>query len=406
MAQSLEQQPTREQRTLRSVESSGAPMTNWLSGDDGAPARRTFLVQDPATASETTVSEPQPFAASLLRASAEGLAGMIAARLHEEAPLEAVHEAGDFASWKRHIEQHLYQLAAAVADGLPGGFADQVAWSRDAFAARGQSAAPLESLVAIARDTLHGSLPADTHPAIDACYDAAEAALGCATPAGPTYIDPHTPGGELATRYGAALRDGNEAAALQVVLSELDAGRMTPQQAVHEVLVPTLRELGREWHLNRLSIAEEHFATAVTQKLLARVLAQNPLAEPNGKTVLLTAVAGNCHGFGIQIIAAEFELDGWRTLHLGTDMPAEDIADMAKQFEVDLVGIGATLDTQRQAVQACVQALRAARPEQKILVGGQAFSDAKEAWKLCGADAFASSAREAVQEGRRLVGLP
>jgi methanogenic corrinoid protein MtbC1 len=331
---------------------------------------------------------------------------MIAARLHEEAPAGAVQEAGDFASWKRHIEQHLYQLAAALADDLPEGFADQISWSRDAFSARGQSSAPLEALVAIARETLRGSLPPDTHAAIDACYDAAEAALGAEAGEDEGYLDPDAPGGDLAVRYTAALRAGDEPAAQAVVLDALDAGLLTPQQAVHQVLVPALRELGREWHLNRLSIAEEHLATAVTQKLLARVLARNPLAEPNGKTVLLTAVAGNCHGFGIQIIAAEFELDGWRTLHLGTDMPAEDIADMAKHHGVDLVGIGATIDTQRHSVEACIRALRAARPEQKILVGGQAFEGARDAWKRCGADAFAGSAREAVLEGRRLVGLP
>jgi len=328
---------------------------------------------------------------------------MIAARLHEEAP--SAQEAGDFASWKRHIEQHLYQLAAALADDLPGGFADQVAWSRDAFAARGQSCAPLENLIDIARETLHGSLPPDTHAAIDHCYDAARDALASQSKEHASHLDPDSPSGELALRYAAALRGGDEPAAVKSVLDALAEGLLTPPQAVHEVLVPTLREFGREWHLNQLSIAEEHFATAVTQKLLARVLAQNPLTEPNGKTVLLTAVAGNNHAFGIQIIAAEFELDGWKTLHLGIDMPAEDIADMANQHDVDLIGIGATLDTQRQMVQSCVDAIRRARPEQKILVGGQAFQGAEQAWKNCGADAFAGSAREAVDAGRKLVGL-
>lgn len=328
---------------------------------------------------------------------------MIVSRLHEEAP-DAAAGIGDFDSWKRHVEQHLLQLAAALSDGAPQSFVKQILWSRDAFDARGQSSAALRSLLDVAQETLRENVP-NGEAALPPYYDAAREALDTTPEPAISYLDESAPHGPLAIRYLAALRGGDEPAAVEVVLGPLREETLTTEEAIHFVLVPALREIGREWHLNRLTIAEEHFATAVTQKLLSRTLAQSPTKEPNGKTVLLTAVAGDSHGFGIQIIAAEFELDGWRTICLGTDTPPEDLADMADQYDVDLVGIGATLDTQRQSVQACVQALRNSRPEQKILVGGQAFLGMDEVWQRCGADDFAPTAREALAKGRELVGL-
>ncbi len=328
---------------------------------------------------------------------------MIASRLQEEAS-DAAASVGDFDSWKRHVEQHLLQLAAALGDGAPQGFVKQILWSRDAFEARGHSANALRCLLGLAQETLQENIP-NGEAALTPYYDAARAALDEVPSPNVSYIDESSPHGALAARFLAALRAGDEPAAMELVLGAIEGNTLTSEEAIHFVLVPSLREIGREWHLNRLTIAEEHFATAVTQKLLARTLADTPVAEPNGKSVLLTAVAGDCHGFGIQIIAAEFELDGWRTICLGTDMPPEELADMAAQHGVDLVGIGATLDTQRQSVQSCIGALRSACPELKILVGGQAFLDVDGAWRRCGADDFAPTARAAVEKGRQLVGL-
>ena len=348
-------------------------------------------------------AQPQPLAAGILRASAPGLSGIIASRLHEEAP-DAAANIGSFDSWKRHVEQHLLQLAAALSDGAPQSFVKQILWSRDAFDARGQSVEALDSLLDIAQETLQENVP-DGKAALTPYYDAARAALAGVSSPDVSHLDESTPHGALATRYLAALRAGDEPAAIEIVLGAIREETLTTSEITHLVLVPSLREIGREWHLNRLTIAEEHFATAVTQKLLARILGQSPASEPNGKSVLLTAASGDSHGFGIQIIAAEFELDGWRTICLGTDMPPEDLADMAALHGVDLVGIGATLDTQRQSVQASIGALRSARPELKIIVGGQAFLGMDDTWRRCGADEFAPTARAAVEKGRQLVGL-
>ena len=60
-----------------------------------------------------------------------------------------------------------------------------------------------------------------------------------------------------------------------------------------------------------------------------------------------------------------------------------------------------------RAASRVIALLRAASPSHKlpILVGGLPFNVMPDLWQIVGADASAASARQAVEIGRRLVGL-
>lgn len=171
-----------------------------------------------------------------------------------------------------------------------------------------------------------------------------------------------------------------------------------------ELLVPAQREIGRLWHRGEIGVAQEHFASNVTRRVVERVLAIAPRAAPRGKPVVVAAVAGDAHDLGVLVVAGCFELAGWRTLFLGSNVPAVDLTQIAVQCDAGIVALGATIDTQREAAAAAIVALRAARPGQKVIVGGPAFSCCDDAWKRIGADAMARDAREAVEIGERLRG--
>jgi methanogenic corrinoid protein MtbC1 len=137
--------------------------------------------------------------------------------------------------------------------------------------------------------------------------------------------------------------------------------------------------------------------------VLERVLALAPAATPNGRTVIVTSVTGDAHSFGAEMIAAYFELDGWRSICLGADMPIDDLVSIAIRFDAHLVAIGATLDTQRASVARTIATLRAARPAQRVLVGGAAFAFDAALWRRVGADAYAESPMQAIEVAGRLV---
>jgi methanogenic corrinoid protein MtbC1 len=342
------------------------------------------------------------FPAALLRASAEGFAGLAASRLMEGDP--ALASPGGFEAWRAHLRSQLGALAAAVEDEAPELFAAHVAWSRDAFAAREVPAAALVAALVRLGEVLEESLPSSAWAPLPAYFQRAKDELARRSAPQPSELPGTDAHGQLALDYVTAVVAGDERRAVALVLGALGAGRLSIRDALAAVLVPAQREIGRQWHQGVIGVAEEHFGSIVTRKALARVMALAPEVEPNGRTVVVASVAQDAHELGVQVVAAFFELDGWRSICLGANTPSEDLVQLVVRFEADLVALGATLDGQREITARTIEALRAARPGQRVLVGGAAFAGGAALWRRVGADAYASWAGEAVELGRQLVG--
>jgi methanogenic corrinoid protein MtbC1 len=105
----------------------------------------------------------------------------------------------------------------------------------------------------------------------------------------------------------------------------------------------------------------------------------------------------------LRAVSDLFRLAGWRSLYLGTNVPAEDIARAAAAFAVQLVVLSATLTTQLNAVGAAVSAIRRHAPRCKILVGGSAFAGLPDLWQQLGADGHAQTIDAAVALGAQLA---
>ena len=342
-----------------------------------------------------------PIAAQFLRASADGLAGLAAARLFEGVPEDLVD---DFTAWKGHLRTQILQLAAAIQAKNARGFTDHIDWVRHSFASRDIPAEVLKAAVHCLQATAVESLPdvalADVKPHLEAAL----ARLAAPPVEAVNLLDPDRPAQALALAYVVALRSGNEEEAKRLILNALDSDRFTSTQIIDEVLAPALRETGRLWHGSEINIAEEHYVTQCTQRMLARVLDRAPKASPRGKTALLTTVSGDSHSLGILFVAAHFELNGWRTICLGSNTPARDIAEAAETFAAHVVLLGATLDTQIPALIESVGALRRRVPNVQVLAGGQAIENSTYSAAHLGVDRVTPTGATAEQAASELVG--
>ena len=123
--------------------------------------------------------------------------------------------------------------------------------------------------------------------------------------------------------------------------------------------------------------------------------------------MIAAAVAGSQHDLGIQAVADFFEADGWRVIHLGCNVPAEDLAQAVDFYRANLLALSVSLATQLAAAEEAITLVRAANrgPVVKILVGGRGILLAEEPATCRGADGYAASALEAVARGNQLVGL-
>ncbi len=217
------------------------------------------------------------FTAALLRASQEGFAGLAASRLVARSP--AASSMDSIEGWRTYERNLLAGLAAALEDDAPAGFAARNAWSRDAFVARGVSTETLKDALACLREVLEESLPTDAWSMLPPYFERARGELSLVAAPLDDGIDTNDPRGQIAADHLAAMLAYDEPRALAVVLEAIGNGCLSVRDALEAVIVPAQRELGRMWHRGQISIADEHFATGVTRRLIERILARAPRVE-------------------------------------------------------------------------------------------------------------------------------
>jgi len=347
------------------------------------------------------------FLGQYLAAEARTIAADAAERLIDRNPDVSVRFSPQpAAKWRVHLEGWATDLAAAINVDCPDLFASRLRWCAVAFAARSVPHGDLKAALEAFRYSLGRHVPKEDVPVLSPYFDAAERFLN----------DPTTMGGpedaverlsRLSMSVLVAVLEGERLQACGLVMEAIRTGTLSAGTVHSAVVAPVMREVGRLWHLGELSVAEEHFATATMQTLLAQVQMFMPKKPKNGRTLLAASVEGNSHELGIRVLADAFEAEGWRTIFLGGSVPIEDVAQAVIDFDVHLVALSATLSQHLHVLGDAVAAAKSARPENppRVIVGGAALSMAPGAWKELGADACATSPSEAIALAAEMFGL-
>ena len=101
--------------------------------------------------------------------------------------------------------------------------------------------------------------------------------------------------------------------------------RFTVEAVVSRVLLPVLHEIGTRWESGEISVAEEHFATALLRgRMLA--LGRN-WGAGRGPLAVLACPPGELHDLGLIAFGLVLRERGWRVALLGADTPIDTIAD-------------------------------------------------------------------------------
>lgn len=199
--------------------------------------------------------------------------------------------------------------------------------------------------------------------------------------------------------YLAAVRAGDRRRAFQVVddarAAGLDLGAL-----YMDVFQPALREIGRLWQENAISVADEHLATAITQAAMAHAYGQAiDWAAAAGPTLIAACADTERHELGLRMLCDLLECEGWTAVYLGATVPVAALAAMVRERRPDVVALSATLPPHLPRLRAMVEAVRAAAaaPAPLVLVGGRPFlADPALAGRL-GADLTAPDAATAVR---------
>ncbi len=198
---------------------------------------------------------------------------------------------------------------------------------------------------------------------IDSGVSAAEAArLAASEPAG-LPSRPREGGSDHAGRLAAALDRFDETDA-NAILDDAIA-RYTVDAVASRVLLPVLHEIGARWESGEVSVAEEHFATALLRgRMLA--LGRNWGAGA-GALALLACPPSEQHDLGLIAFGLLLRERGWRIALLGSDTPIETISDAVAKLSPRVVVLAGVTPEPFEAVADQIRDLAANTP---VLLGG------------------------------------
>ena len=145
-----------------------------------------------------------------------------------------------------------------------------------------------------------------------------------------------------------------------------------PLEIVEKIVIPALEKVGEDYEKGFLFLPQL-VKSADTVKAAFDVL--RTAMETTGETIsygkiIMATVKGDIHDIGKNIVKVILENYGYEVLDLGKDTDIDLIVRTAKEGDIKLVGLSALMTTTVVNMEATIKALREAKVDCKVMVGG------------------------------------
>ncbi|MDT7803308.1 MAG: hypothetical protein QOI78_6741 [Actinomycetota bacterium] len=197
---------------------------------------------------------------------------------------------------------------------------------------------------------------------------------------------------EQAGRLWAAVTTGDEYTAGDVVVEALGQG-LDPESVLLDVIGAVQRKVGQEWAANRLTVAQEHAATAINDRVIATFGYVLKRPEPHLGRVTVACVDGEWRAMPARLLAEVLRLRGFHVDYLGAQVPAPYLVAHLHRTGPDAVALSSSIATRLPTTHATITACQAAATP--VIAGGAAFGPDGRYARLLGAEAWAPDARSA-----------
>jgi len=194
-------------------------------------------------------------------------------------------------------------------------------------------------------------------------------------------------------RLESRLVDGDAAGAWGVIDKAMSSG-MALDAIYLDVLTPAMVHIGDRWSAGELDIAIEHRASGIAMRIIGQI---GPRFARRGRSrgaVIVTSPAGEHHALPLAMLSDLLRLEGWEVTDLGANLPAASLIHVLDDTP-DAVAIGLSASSPKSfaALDEMCAAIRAARSDLLLIIGGGAIRDRSHARSL-GADEWASTSAQ------------
>ncbi|MBC7889304.1 MAG: cobalamin B12-binding domain-containing protein [Ferruginibacter sp.] len=208
----------------------------------------------------------------------------------------------------------------------------------------------------------------------------------------------------VAKEYLSLLLKANRNQAKSLIL-ELVKNNYPVADIYEHIFQATQYEVGLLWQTNKITVAHEHYCTAATQLIMASLYPYIFDTEKKGAKMLACTVSGDLHEIGIRMVSDFFEMDGWDTYYMGSNMPDTSIISAAKEQQADILAISVTMPFHIHKAESLIKKIRSDEEiaSLKIIVGGYPFSLVPDLWSRIGADGAAGNAKQAIKLANQMI---
>ena len=175
----------------------------------------------------------------------------------------------------------------------------------------------------------------------------------------------------------------------------------TPEQIKNfyiQVIQPSLYGIGTLWEKGKISVAEEHLASAIVGRITANIYTRFRRKRGGKGKILVTSAPNEFHEIGSRILADLLEFDGWDVFYLGANTPKKELFKLIKKIRPKILAISVCMPFNIDRATDIISSLKSDKEISKIkvIVGGIAFNSFPELWSSIGADGWAPDGEAAV----------
>jgi MerR family transcriptional regulator, light-induced transcriptional regulator len=300
---------------------------------------------------------------------------------------------------------HLCFLAEAAEADNEAHFVDYVRWAKPMLASRHIDWRHLRTNLEIMCSVILRSRPPQpvkefAGPTINAALEV----LPSASEEIPSLIDASNPDHKVANEYLRTLLSNDREKAYGIVRDYVK-GQNSIRSVFANVFGVAQREIGRLWQLNLISVAQEHYCTAATEVIMARI-SERLVGRPRSRKTKVVAFCppNEEHCVGLQMICELLELEGWPTHFIGARVPLSSAVSFITGMKPGFVLISASTAMRISELKLLIQTLSRALPAAKIIVGGRLFDNDAELPAKLGAHGVGKNPNEAINLLERLSG--
>jgi corrinoid protein of di/trimethylamine methyltransferase len=126
--------------------------------------------------------------------------------------------------------------------------------------------------------------------------------------------------------------------------------------------------------------------------------------EESGKQVsqvVIGSIQGDVHDIGKNLVKMMFDVAGWEVYDLGRDVPLENFVKEQLRTDAEVVAMSAMMTTTMLGMKKVIKMIKEKNPNVAIMLGGAPVT--KDVAQIFGADGYAESAGNAVQEGIKMI---